>query len=90
MILELRQKIKITSKYKAKTKFDFWNEIEIGDIIELRLPVNNITSSGYAPRLKIKNITQNKFYSKFSLTEVSKYLKNIEYIIYEENSYSIY
>jgi len=90
MILELRQKIKVTSKYKAKSKFDFWNEIEIGDIIELRLPVDNITSSGYAPRLKIKNLTNNKFNSKFSLTETSKYLKNIDYIIYEENTYNVY
>jgi len=90
MILELRQKIKVTSKYKAKTKFVFWNEIEINDIIELRLPVNDITSSGYAPRLKIRNITQDKFSPKFSLTETSKYLKNIDYIIYNENTYSVY
>lgn len=80
-MLELRQKIKITKPYKGKTKFEFWTNIQVGDIIEIQLPISDITSMGYVPRLKFRNITQNKYKSNISLTESSKYLKHFEYEI---------
>ena len=80
-ILELRQKIQLNSKYKAKSKFQFWMELEVGDILEIRMPISDITSRGYVPRLKIKNINKEKWISDISLTEMSRYLNHLNYEI---------
>lgn len=90
MDLQLKQSIKIIGKYKGRTKYPFWTDIEDGDILTLSLPINGITTHGYVPRLKIKNDNKDKWSPAFSMTETFKYLKNLDYEIVKDKLYEVY
>jgi len=76
--LKLALYIIIEEKYKGRTKFDFWKNISIEDILIINMPITKITTQGYVPRLIIENKTNNTEFS-CSLTETYKYLQHLKY-----------
>lgn len=79
--MKLSNTIIAKSKYKASSKFDFWNTIEEGDDIYISMNLKNPGSgrSGlYATRIDFLNRRNNMFFVA-SLTETARYLSHLEY-----------
>lgn len=78
--MKLTSKIKVCSKYKGSSKFDFWKKIIPGDIIEASFylqPTGRGGSGLYANNIILKN-----GYDTFtcSVNEACKYLEKIDFV----------
>lgn len=85
--MELKSKQFIcTSPFKGKSKFDFWEKLQIGDFIQLSTTFKRTGygSSGiYVPTIKIENLTRNIEF-KDTINSMLNYISKIEIIEYEE------
>ena len=77
----LSKKITVTEKYKGESKFPFWSNISIGDVLEVSTPIKKIrrhSYGSYAPGINIVNLTnESKFNTTMSME--ARYLNNIQY-----------
>ena len=73
----LISRIEITNNYKGNSKFQFWKDIQIGDIIEITNIVERLGRSS-AARYKLLN-TNNNLFINCGGGELSNYLRNLEY-----------
>ena len=82
--MKLTNKIKLLSKYKAKSKFPFWMNLESGHELLFELEIKNPgrSSNGlYTTDVKVTNLTSNNWFCS-SITSMEKYLSHLEW---EEN-----
>lgn len=77
-MLSLKAQIKVTRSYSGQSKFSFWHEVEIGDIIliteELRKDMN------YIPTVRFDNLRTKEFFID-SRNSACNYLKNLQFDI---------
>ena len=73
MLLILRGKIKVTSKFTGKSKFAFWANLAINDILEFEAMVSRFSSND----ITVTNfMTGEKFETTFG--ELYNYLQKFE------------
>jgi hypothetical protein len=68
--MELSNKYKVISSYRGKSKFEFWKNLSVGDIVLISFPI-----SKYAD---ISISLSGKATFTCSLAQMSNYLKSIE------------
>lgn len=81
-MIVLRSRIRLLSLYEGKTKHTFFNNLSIGDVIEISLPIIRPQSNRgrpYVTNIRLFNCTNNMKYSN-SLTIITNYLSNLTYI----------
>ncbi len=87
--LYLSTKIMITSKYKGKSKFDFWTSLQIGDDLILSVKVTGGTTRGrnglHATDITVEKHDGTRF--RCSLNHFDNYLSRLEYKQYETTYY---
>jgi len=80
--VSLDTQIIIKSKYKGKSKFDFWKELNVGDTVKLSIGLNPLgrgESGLYATQVELTNeITKLEF--KDSINNICKYLSKVDYV----------
>lgn len=79
--MKLKGKVIVTEKYNGKSKFEFWNKLDIGDILEFRISINAPGSNRgqlYATQVYVKNLTSGMKFND-SLTLMTNYLSKIGY-----------
>jgi len=80
-MIRLLGTIKVTETYSGKSKFDFWKEVQVGDIISVEIPIKPTGSNGgriYSPPLFLQNKSNNTNFSG-GFNEVQVYLNKIKY-----------
>jgi hypothetical protein len=83
--MKLRGKVKVNSRYKGRSKFEFWKGLVEGDEIEMSVTIVDVGRSRMSGRLystviyfsKVGNVDE-KF--SCSITEAVKYLEKVDYI----------
>jgi hypothetical protein len=72
-------KFVVKSKYKGKSKYDFWKNLQIGDILEISLDLSPSERNGrgslYATYLKVQSGTSG---FSDSISGVCKYIEKID------------
>jgi hypothetical protein len=84
--MRLRNTITITSPFIGKSKFDFWKNLEVGQKIEISMPLTppgNNRGTIYATTIFFKNKTTGAKFDA-SLTIASNYLGKIGYDCQED------
>lgn len=79
--MNLTLRIKILSKYKGKTKFNFWKDLEPNEILRLELPLETLSRSRNGlstPYIKITKV-YSKESEEWSFNDVCRYLDKIEH-----------
>lgn len=77
-MLDLKAKIKVTKNYSGQSKFVFWHEIEIGDIILITEKLKNQVN--YTPTVRFDNLRTMEFFID-SRNSACNYLQNLEFEI---------
>lgn len=72
----LKTRVKILSEYTGKSKFEFWNDLSVDDIIELRLKLKNL--GHYKNTIHLTNITNNSTFVD-SQNSIVNYFSNVEF-----------
>lgn len=76
-MLQLRTHIEVTGTYEGKTKYAFWKELKVGDLVSITFNLEPL--NGYAPRLKLVNTRNGDIY-KDNQTDICNYLKKLHYV----------
>ena len=75
----LKTSFRAIVRYKGKSKFDFWNNIDLDDVIEVSMELRDPGRNGnskYATMIRFRNMrTDEKFHA--SLAEAMKYLEKL-------------
>lgn len=77
--MKLKNIIIVTEKFKGKTKFQFWNDLQINDILEISILLNG--QGGYGKgvaRIEFENKTQDRRFGT-SISDSKNYLNKIKY-----------
>lgn len=80
--MKLTGRLKVLSKYKGSSKFDFWKNLIPGDYINISLNLKNTgrgRSGMYAPVLVLTKEDTNEVF-KCSMNEVCNYLEKVDHI----------
>ena len=78
----LKNTIKISEKYTGNSKFEFWKNLKVGDVIEVSINIERIHSGGnglYATPISFNNTTQGEIFDT-TMNMAVKYINNIKYI----------
>ncbi len=81
MALILKRHFEVTGKYKGNSKFQFWNEIEVGDVITVSMDLEQAKrgSNGlYSPKVLFYNLRSKKSFVT-QLAASVQYLNQLEY-----------
>lgn len=82
--MKLRNKVKALGTYTGKTKFDFWKNIEEGDVLSLETEISRAHTRGYAEGINIINIRTEETW-RATFTECINYFSNLKHEEYQEN-----
>lgn len=79
--MQLTNQISIKSKFQGKSKFDFWSNIDVDDIVKLSVELKDpgYGRGLYATQITFHNLTRGTTF-ECSLTNATKYLNKIEYM----------
>lgn len=80
-MIVLSDKIVVTSTYSGKSKFNFWHELELKDILTIALPLKPTGQSKgriYAPDITITNNRTGEKYID-TINSIQNYLNKIEF-----------
>ena len=79
----LRNYLTVMETYKGTSKFPFWKNIKVGDILEVSMelkPTGHNRGKIYAPDIKVKNLFNNESETfKDTINSVQKYFEKIKY-----------
>jgi len=80
--MKLTNKIVVTEKFTGTSKFCFWKNLEVGDVLIVEMvlePTGHNRGRIYAPEISIKNLrTKNVF--KDTINSFQKYLGKIQFV----------
>lgn len=79
--MKLSTKIQVTEKYKGVSKFPFWKNLNVGDILVVSTYVKGVGRGAnglYATSIYFHNLTQDEKFNS-TMTFASKYLSNFKY-----------
>ena len=80
--LVLSTNIKVISKYTGKSKFDFWKDLEVNDILTIYMelkPTGHSRGRIYAPSIKVKNLRTEEIFSATINAIQENYLSKIKF-----------
>lgn len=79
--ITLSSNITVIKVYSGKSKFDFWKNLKVGDVIKISLELESTGSNrgiSYTPCVRLKNIMTFENFAS-SLNDIVKYLGKIDY-----------
>jgi len=83
----LSNRVKVTSPYKGKSKFDFWNDLQVGDTLVIYMELKH---SGWGSKgnlmptinvMLIEEVEEPKTFSG-SFNDINNYLSKIDHETY--------
>ncbi len=81
--MQLRNKIKVLGEYAGKSKFEFFKNLQEGDVLTLTVDITRAHTKGYASSIHIVNTrSDEKFIVTFS--ECIGYFNKIKHEEYQE------
>lgn len=81
--MKLKGRVKVNSRYKGRSKFEFWKGLVEGDEIEMSVTivdVGRMKNRLYATVIYFSKVGNVDAKFSCSITEAAKYLEKIDYI----------